>query len=468
MIKLISYGASHENGKGEVTGSKHLLNVNGEQYLIDCGMLQGSQENELKNKENFKFAPSKVKAMLLSHAHIDHSGLIPKLIKDGFNGNVYCTSATRDLASIVLMDSSKINSSEENCLYTEKDALDALYHFRCHAYKKTKTLSDDVKYTAYDAGHILGSAMFDVECRQKPSFLQKVLHRKSRNIHVLFTGDLGRENNPITNSPETKIPAPDYIVMESTYGARLHESIPYSINEMTRIINSTIDKKGKVIIPAFAIERAQEIIYYLKILMKKGKIPKVPVYIDSPMAAAATGVFSIHPECFNHKIRDQFISQGKNPFSVSTLHVIKDNTESLKVAKSRKPCIVIAASGMCEAGRILNHLKHGLSFYNNTVLTVGYMSPGTLGSQLVKGDHAVVINGKEIIVKANVESISAFSAHADYKEILDWLRKINTSKLKKIFLVHGDKEGLEGMKLHLKEAGFESEIVEQSKSYSLS
>lgn len=463
MITFTSYGGS----SGDVTGSKHLLKIDNEQYLLDCGMFQGSQENELRNLKKFEFDVSKIKAVLLSHAHIDHCGEIPKLIKEGYNGNIYCTSATRDLTSIVLMDSAKINSDIDNPVYNENDVLDSLYHFRCHAYGKTKTLSDKIRYTAYDAGHILGSSMFSIDVKHKRSFLQKLFKKGNDKFNVLFTGDLGRENNPITNDPATDMPAPDYIIMESTYGNRLHQSIPYSINEMTRIINDTINRNGKVIIPAFAIERAQEIIYYLKVLMKKKKIPKIPVYVDSPMTSTATGVFSIHPECFNHTIKDQFITQGKNPFSVSTLHIIKDNTESIKIAKSKKSCIVIAASGMCEAGRIINHLKYGLNSYNNTILTVGYMSPGTLGYKLVNGDTTVTINGKEIFVKASVESISAFSAHADYKEVVSWLSKIDTSKLKKILLVHGDNDGLKGMQQHLTEAGYKSEIVENSKAYML-
>lgn len=459
MISLTSYGAA-----GEVTGSKHVLKIDDEEFLIDCGMWQGPQEDEQKNR-SFEFKKAKnLKAVLLTHAHLDHCGLLPVLIKSGYEGNIYCTSATRDLASIVLMDSAKINSSYKNPIYSDADVMDCVNHFRGHAYGKTKILSDKLKYTAYDAGHILGSSMFDVECIQKRNLLDKLFGKKKNSIHILFTGDLGRENNPITNDPSTSFPVPDYIVLESTYGDRLHETLEYSIQEMVDIINYTIEREGKVIIPSFAIERAQEIIYYLKVLMMKKAIPKIPVYVDSPMATSATGVFSIHPECFNHIIKDRFISQGKNPFSVSTLHIIKDNQESVRVAKSKKPAIIIAASGMCEKGRVINHLKYGLSNYNNTILTVGYMSPNTIGYQLTHGAPYVVLDNEEVLVKANIASISAFSAHADYKEMLVWLSKIDTSKLKNIFLVHGNESSLKNFQRLLRENNYKSTILEKEKS----
>lgn len=462
-IKLISYGAAQE-----VTGSKHLLVVNNEKFLIDFGMWQGSQELERKNYSvdysNFIDA----KAVLLTHSHCDHTNLLPVLVKNGFTGNIYCTSATRDLASVVLMDSAKIQAYDKTePLYNEQDVLEVIdKHFRSHAYGKRKQLSDQIAFTQYNAGHILGSSMFYVECAPKRSIIDKILKR-NKPVNILFTGDLGRENNPIVNPPATDFPAPDYIVMESTYGNRLHESLEASMEEITSIVNETVERGGKVIIPSFAIERAQEIIYYLKTLMMKRKIPKIPVYVDSPMASTATGVFSIHPECFNHVIRDQFIAKDKNPFSISTLHMIKDNAESLKVAKSKKPCIVIAASGMCEGGRIENHLRYGLERYDNTILTVGYMAPGTLGYDLVSGKPYVTMGEKELLVKANVCQIGAFSAHADWGEMLDWLDKVDTSKLKKIFLVHGNTESLQALKGHLEEHHYKAEIVEEGTNYTL-
>lgn len=456
MISFTSRGAS----SGEVTGSKHELRIDDEVYLLDCGGWQGSQELEAQNKA---FKPkTDYDALILSHSHYDHCSLLPILTKSGYQGNIYCTPATRDLASVVLMDSAKINPE----LYTEEDVVNCLTHFRGHAYGKIKKLSDKFSFQQFNAGHILGSSMFSITCTPKRNIIDKLLKRNNP-INILYTGDLGRENNPIVNPPDTNIPAPDYIILESTYGNRLHESVPYCLEEMTQIINDTYEKGGKIIIPSFAIERAQEIIYYLKVLMAKNMIPKIPVYVDSPMAATATGVFSIHPECFNHIIKDRFISQGKNPFSVSTLHIVKDNAESIKIAKSKKSCIVIAASGMCEKGRIINHLKYGLEKYNNTILTVGYMGENTIGRQLISGANYVVIDNKEKLVKARIFSIGAFSAHADWQEMLDWLNKIDTSKLKKIFLVHGNDEARIALQQHLQENGYKAEIVEKNKEYKL-
>lgn len=468
MITFTSYGASMKNGEGCVTGSNHLLQINNEKVLVDAGFYQGGQDLEQRNQETFKYNPSEISAVLLTHSHVDHVGRVAMLVKNGFTGNIYCTSATRDLASVVLMDSAKIQAYDKTePLYNEQDVLEVIdKHFRSHAYGKRKQLSDQIAFTQYNAGHILGSSMFYVECAPKRSIIDKILKR-NKPVNILFTGDLGRENNPIVNPPATDFPAPDYIVMESTYGNRLHESLEASMEEITSIVNETVERGGKVIIPSFAIERAQEIIYYLKTLMMKRKIPKIPVYVDSPMASTATGVFSIHPECFNHVIRDQFIAKDKNPFSVSTLHMIKDNAESLKVAKSKKPCIVIAASGMCEGGRIENHLRYGLERYDNTILTVGYMAPGTLGYDLVSGKPYVTMGEKELLVKANVCQIGAFSAHADWGEMLDWLDKVDTSKLKKIFLVHGNTESLQALKGHLEEHHYKAEIVEEEKFYRL-
>lgn len=460
MISLTSYGGCD----GNVTGSKHLLQIDNEQYLVDCGFFQGGQSLEMKNREPFAFDTSKIRAMLLTHAHIDHCGNIPTLAKSGFVGNIYCTSATRDLASVVLMDSAKIQAYENGCLYDEEDVMHLLdKQFRSHAYGKRKELSNKMAFTQCNAGHILGSSMFYVECTPHRSLVDRVF-RKDKPISILFTGDLGREHSPIVNPPATDFPAPDYIVMESTYGNRLHESFEDSMETITRAVNDTAQRNGKVIIPSFAIERAQEIIYYLKVLMMKHKIPKLPVYVDSPMAATATGVFNIHPECFNQTIRDQFIAKDKNPFSVSTLHIVKDNQESMKVARSRKSCIVIAASGMCEGGRIENHLRYGLESYNNTVITVGYMSPNTVGYDLVSGKQYANIGSKELLVKASIVQIGAFSAHADWSEAIDWLEKCDTSKLRKILLVHGSEEGLSGMKQHLEDHSYKAEIVKEGKS----
>lgn len=443
-----------------VTGSKHVLEVNGKIYFVDFGSWQGGAFFDELNK-TFEFPADKIESIFISHAHYDHVGLLPKIVKNGYAGKIYSTPATRDLASIILFDSAKIQLHEKNGpIYEEKDVIEAMNHFRCAVYKKEKKINDNISITFYNAGHILGSAMIDINLKQRKWF-------KKKDLHILYTGDLGRENNPICEPPATDMPAPDYIFMESTYGNRTHENIETVYQELTYIVNRTIERGGKVIIPSFAVERAQEIIYFLKVLMKEGKIPRVPVYVDSPMASNATGVFNIHPECFNSTIRDKFISQGKNPFSIRTLKFVSDYNESLSLAKSKKPAIVISASGMADNGRILSHLKYGIENPNNTILIVGYMAENTLGRKILDKCEKVTIDKQELTLKAEVQKINAFSAHADYKEMSDWLSKIDASKLKKIFLVHGEKDSQEFFKNHLTNLGYNVEIVKSGVNYKL-
>ncbi|MCF0126055.1 MAG: MBL fold metallo-hydrolase [Clostridia bacterium] len=443
---------------GEVTGSKHYLEYNKKVYEIDCGAFQGNAESEERNKTQELPQPDKV---ILTHAHYDHSGLLPRLVKEGYEGKIYSTPATRDLTSIILMDSAKIQLHEKGKpVYLEKDAIETMDHFSCSSYKKTKKINDDIDLTFYDAGHILGSAMANITLHKKGLFCKK-------DLNILYTGDLGRKSNPLVNPPETKMPAPDYIFMESTYGNRTHESLDKVYKELQYSINRTVERGGKIIIPSFAVERAQEIIYFIKNLMADGKIPRIPVYVDSPMAVAATGVFSIHGECFNEKIRNDFIAKGKNPFSVKSLKFISSYDESLKIAKSKKPCIIISAQGMCEAGRIISHIKHGIENPNNTILIVGYMCEGTLGKKILDKEETVCIDGKDLKLKAEVHKIDAFSAHADYKEMLEWLSEIDTSKLKKIFIVHGDSEAQKNFSKLLSDKGFNNEIVQAGVQYKL-
>lgn len=462
-ISLTSYGAA-----GEVTGSKHLLSINDEKYLIDCGAWQGNQEANQRNKDFTLPDTDKLSGVFLTHAHFDHSGLLPKLVKDGYKGKIYSTPATRDLASIILLDSAKIQKYEKPApAYNEQDVVNTMDYFRCHYYHKKKYVNDNLTFTFYDAGHILGSSMIDIEIPKKKSLLRKLLKKENKKLHILFTGDLGRKSNPITNEPETCMPAPDYIVMESTYGNRTHQSSEVCYTQLEEIINKTIERGGKVIIPSFAIERAQEIIYNIKLLMRDKKIPKVPVYVDSPMATAATGVFNIHPECFNKKIVEQFVSQGKNPFSVRSLHCITDFKDSQRIAKTDKPYIVIAANGMCEAGRVINHLKTGLSNPKNTIVVVGYMAENTLGRRILNQEPVVQIEDEDYDLKAEVVSIDGFSAHADYNEMFRWLRDIDKSKLKKIILVHGDSEAQTALKAFLETNGYNVQIAVAEKLIAL-
>jgi metallo-beta-lactamase family protein len=463
-MSIISYSLG---AVGEVTGSKHILEIDGLPYMIDCGAWQGAESAQERNRE-FTFPVDKLQAVFLTHAHYDHCGLLPKLIKDGYKGSIRSTPATRDLASIVMLDSAKIQKYEKaGPAYEESDVVETINHFRCHAYRKEKVLDERITYTMYDAGHILGSSMIDISIKRKRNFLQKLIKKEDERMHILYTGDLGRNSNPITRKPDTDMPAPDYIFLESTYGNRTHESLEHCYGELTNVINETIKRGGKVIIPSFAVERAQEIIYYIKRLMAVDAIPRVPVYVDSPMATAATGVFNIHPECFNKKIVEQFVSQGKNPFSVRSLHCITDFKDSQRIAKTDKPCIVIAANGMCEAGRVINHLKTGLSNPKNTIVVVGYMAENTLGRRILNQEPVVQIEDEDYDLKAEVVSIDGFSAHADYNEMFRWLRDIDKSKLKKIILVHGDSEAQTALKAFLETNGYNVQIAVAEKPIAL-
>ena len=456
----------YSDGAAEcVTGSKHYLEIDGQTYQIDCGMIQGEEAANTMNREwQSPVSTDRLSGVFLTHAHADHSCLLPKLVKDGYKGKIWSTPATRDLASIIMLDSSKIQKYEKpGPAYEESHVIDTIDQFRCHFYKKYKRINDDIAFTFYDAGHILGSSMIDFEIKQTRLF--GLLKKEA--MHILFTGDLGRDSNPITHNPATDMPAPHYIIMESTYGNRLHEPIGNAYLDLMKVINTTIEKGGKVIIPSFAVERAQELIYYIKTLMQDKKIPRVPVYVDSPMASNATGVFNIHPECLNQEISEKFLSKGKNPFSVSSLRFITDYGDSITVAKSKKPAIIISASGMCEAGRILNHLKYGINNNKNTIIFVGYQAENTLGRKILDGNKKVAIDRKEYTVNAEIAQIQAFSSHADYNEMLEWLNKVDTSKLKKIYLVHGDKDAQAHLKNFLEDKGFTVEIVKKSEQYKL-
>jgi len=455
-VKAYNLGAAEE-----VTGSSTIFEINGKKYMIDCGAFQNEDAYDKNLKKEI---PTDIEACILTHCHYDHTGLLPLLLKKGYKEKIYSTPATRDLTAVVLMDSAKIQQVEKQVLYKESEAIKVMDKFSCQQYGKEKKINDELSFTFYNSGHVLGSAMVDLAI-SKSNWLPFL--NKNKKTHILCAWDMGRENNPLINSPEKNIPAPEYIFLESTYGDKTHESIETVYQELTYVINRTISRGGKVLVPSFAIERAQEIIFFIKVLMAKNKIPRVPIYIDSPMASNATGVFNIHPECFNEDIVNNFFSEGKNPFSVKSLKFISSHRESICIAKSKKPAIIIAGNGMCEAGRILNHLKYGIENPNNTILIVGYMSENTLGRKILAKEENLVIDEEKRSLKAEVQRINAFSAHADYKEMLKWLKSIDTSKLKKIFLVHGEKEPQIFFKSFLRKNGFNAEIVKLGETYNL-
>lgn len=468
-VSLYSLGAAQE-----VTGSKHILEINGKSYMIDCGAFQGKRKESDNKNRNFDFPPDKLESVIITHGHFDHCGLLPVLVKKGFRGNMYATPATRDLASLVLMDSARIQARDAEYLrkqaqkkgekfdwkplYAEEDCVRATNQIVTVSYNRPIYIGSDIQMEFFDAGHILGSAFADMCIKQNGE----------DDIRVLFTGDLGRKEKPIVRNPATNMSAPNYIVLESTYGDRKHEAQDMALRELVSVVRDAIDKKGKIIIPSFAIERTQEMIYFLHLLVDKKKIPSIPIYVDSPMASNATSIFRVHPECYDASVTEAFLKHHKNPFGFGDLTFVTSVEESKLLNKKDGPMIIISADGMCEAGRVLHHLANNISDERNTVLIVGYMAENTLGRRILDGDKEVHIMDNWYKVRASVRKINAFSAHADYTEILDWLNAIDTSKLKQIFLVHGEKKSQDYLTNYLSEHGFpNTTIVKYGENYSL-
>lgn len=428
-----------------VTGSNFLIETDKYKILLDCGMFQGSKELEELNFENFSYNPADIDFLILSHAHIDHSGRIPKLVKEGFKGKIICTSATFDLCKIMLIDSANIQQSDvewENRkrqragkkpiepLYTVDDAEMSLRYFESYLYDQKINLNEDIIVRFKDAGHILGSAIIELWIKEKKDFTK-----------IVFSGDLGMPGRPIIKSPEY-IHEADYIIVESTYGNRIHEDMKASTKKLVEIINTTAKNGGSVIIPSFAVGRTQEIIYELNKYYEYDnsieEYMRIPVYVDSPMAVRATEAFQANPNCFNDETK-RLVLNGDNPFEFGNLFYVKSQQESMKLNKFNFPKVIISASGMCTAGRIRHHLKHNLWKGNNSVVFVGYQAEGTLGRRILDGEKNVKILGEDISVESNIYDLEGFSGHADQNILIDWLRNFE-KKPKKIFVVHGEKE----------------------------
>ena len=421
-----------------VTGSKHLLHLNGKKILLDCGLFQGRRKISEKWNRMFPFDPKTIDYMVLSHAHLDHCGAIPYLVKEGFDGPIYCTHATRDLCAIMLRDSGYIHEKDAEHmskktgkvvepLYTVADAEKCISNFRSVNYHQRIRLFDGVYFTFHDAGHILGSAMEEWEIFDQDT---------KQQIRFGFSGDLGRKCLPILQDRE-QMENLDFLITESTYGNRLHDEIAEVEIEFANKIKEAYDRGGKIIIPAFAMGRTQEILYMFKTLMADGKIPHIPIFVDSPLARKATEVFSIHPECFDDEMSD-LMDKGVDPFYGDGVQFTQSVDESKALNKFPGSCVIISASGMCEFGRIRHHLANHLGDKKNLVLIVGFQAENTLGRKLVDSENPVNIFGDPHEVKAEIKIYNAFSGHADQRGLLEFAA--NAGNLKDVFLVHGEEK----------------------------
>jgi len=438
-MKLTFHGAART-----VTGSMHLVEANGVRLLLDCGLFQGRRKESYERNLNFPFDPASIDAVILSHAHIDHSGNIPNLVKQGFQGPIWCTPATRDLCVAMLRDSGYIHEHDVfylnkhrrrkglppvEPLYTRQDADAALPAFVTIGYGRPFPVVPGVRLTFLDAGHILGSAitLLDIE-------------EKGKTQRLVFSGDLGRPGLAILRDPEM-VGAADVLIMESTYGNRLHDSTDQAERMLRNVINGTYRRRGKVIIPSFAVGRTQELVYGLHRLADAHKIPDLPIFVDSPLAVNVTEIFRLHPECYDEEVQE-FINRDshRDPFGFRRLRYIRDVEDSKALNFLRDSAVIISASGMCEAGRILHHLKNNIGDPANTILFVGFQAEHTLGRRILDGHEQVRIFGKEYPVRADVECIDGYSAHADQKELLAWLEGFDRQRLQHAFLVHGEEE----------------------------
>jgi len=464
-MKVTFFGAART-----VTGSKHLITLDdGKNILLDCGMYQGMGKETDPLNRHFGFDPKSINVLILSHAHIDHSGLIPRLVAEGFTGKIICTAATLDLCKVMLKDSAHIqewdlyhinkkrikNDLEElKPLYTEEDVEKALKLFVTGDYNKPIRVFSDVELLFTDVGHILGSAAVHL-----------TITEYGKKMQLTFTGDIGRYKTALLNDPAT-FPQADIIICESTYGDRLHEKIEDSAQLLLNIILETCrDKKGKLIIPAFSLGRTQEIVYALNTLDLYGLLPEIKIYVDSPLSVNATDIMRHHIKDLNSHVQ-QIAMRDHDPFGFEKLTYITEKEESQDLNNHKEPCIIISASGMAEAGRVRHHIMHNISDPKNTIMMVGYAEPHSLGGQLRAKKEKVKIFGDFYEVKADVKIVDSYSAHGDYEEMIRFLSCQDPGKVKKLFLVHGEYEVQQSFAEKLIKAGFKNiEIPEKGNEY---
>ncbi len=451
-MKIAFHGAART-----VTGSKHLITLkNNNQILLDCGLFQGMGHVTDKLNDYFGFDAKKVTYLILSHAHIDHCGLLPKLVADGFNGKIFCTAATMDLGRILMIDSAKIQMQDadfsnrhlhegeemEEALYTDEDVTKTLSLMKIVEYEEDFEIDENIRLKFTDAGHILGSAAVHL-----------TISEDGETTRITFSGDVGRYGDLLLKSPQ-QFDQADYILMESTYGDSLHKDLDPIEDMLLEIIKNTCEvKKGKVIIPAFAVGRTQELLYALNGLELKGKLPNVSYYVDSPLSSKATEILKSHPEVYNNGVKE-ILKVDHDIFGFKGLRFIESVEESKALNQDPRPCVIISASGMADAGRVKHHIRNNIGNTKNTILMVGYCEPNSLGGQLIAGKKVVEIFKDEYDVKAEIQSIKSMSAHGDYDDLLMFLSCQDPAQVKQLFLVHGEYEVQQNFATRLKDHGF--------------
>jgi metallo-beta-lactamase family protein len=457
-MKISFHGAART-----VTGSKHIIHLeNGKKILLDCGLFQGLGPDTIDFNQHFGFDPTEIDYMILSHAHIDHSGLLPKLVKEGYAGKIFCTPATADLTEILLLDSAFIQESDVafvnkrraerglpyiKPLYSVADANNVFPHFVEVPYHQPCQLDDDISFEYTDTGHILGSAAVHLTIREE-----------GKTTRITFSGDVGRYRDVILRSPET-FEQSDYIIIESTYGNSLHEEIEGTEELLLGYIQATcIDNKGKLIIPAFSVGRTQEILYALNKLETEGRLPDLKYYVDSPLSTKTTAIVKKHSELYNKQVVD-LMRIDKDPFDFNGLTFITDAQDSKALNDRHEPMVIISASGMAEAGRVKHHIANSIEDPKNTILMVGFCEFHSLGAKLMRGENPVRIYQQEFEVNASIGSIRSMSAHADYDDLCQFLACQNPQAVKKVFVVHGEYEVQQEFQQRLRKKGFPEVIV---------
>lgn len=457
-MKISFHGAARM-----VTGSKHLLEFqDGTKVLFDCGMFQGNPEEADVLNRHFGFDPASVSFVLLSHAHIDHCGLIPKLVKEGYEGNIYCTPATFDLVRILLLDSAHIqeqdiayhnkkrdkkNQARLSSLYTKADVENCLERFVLVNYHQQTRLNENLNFHFSDVGHILGSAAIHLS-----------IHEKGNIRKLTFSGDVGRYNDELLKSPET-FDQCDFLILESTYGSSLHEDITIKDKKLLEVIRRTcVEKKGRLIIPSFSVGRTQELVYALNRLEITKQLPDVDFYVDSPLSVEATNIMKHHQNMLNKKFQ-KYLLLDPEPFDFKRLNYISSAESSRALNDMEKPCVIISASGMADAGRVKHHIKHAIENKRNTILLVGYCEPNSLGGKLMRNFKQVTIFGEPFEVKAEIETIRSLSAHGDYEDLCQFIACQDPKQIEKLFIVHGEKEVQEVFQSKLFKKGFAEVII---------